>query len=46
MRSLVLEKKEVNGEMMKLRGLWGEAMRWVEDDGVMHEMKSCEGWMR
>jgi hypothetical protein len=46
MRSLVMEKRRIDGEMMRLRGLWGDAIRWVEDEDITHEMKSCEGWMR
>ncbi|CZR59627.1 uncharacterized protein PAC_09521 [Phialocephala subalpina] len=46
MRALDKERDDIDKETMKIIERWNDAMCWVEEDKVMHEMKSCEGWMK
>lgn len=39
MIQLVKEKEEVEWEMKRVRELWNEAMRWVEEKGILYGVK-------
>lgn len=46
MKALAKEREEVDEETMKIMEKWNDAMCWIEEKKVLHEMKSSEGWMK